>query len=177
MLKKEKVEIVKELAESLSKCVIAIATDYRGLTAKEMVQLRRLLSEQGIEYRVAKNTLTRFASEKACVTQLQTLLEGPLALAFDYDDMVKPAKVLSDYIRSSGSVLKIKGGILGDRLLEPKEVSALANIPPRDVLVSQLLGRLWIPVQSLHNILNAPLRGLINAIQARIYQIEGGENA
>jgi len=176
MLRAEKESIVNELVDSLSKCTIVIATDYRGLKAKEMVQLRRKLSEMDIEYRVVKNTLTRFAAEKTGKEQMNTLLVGPLALAFGTDDVIKPAKALSDYIRSSGSTLQIKGGLLGDRLLDAKEVSALASIPPREVLVSQLVGQLWAPVQSLHNVLSAPLRELVNVFQARIQQLEGGES-
>jgi len=176
MLRAEKENVVKELVDSLSKCTVVIATDYRGIKAKEMVQLRRQLSGMDIEYRVVKNTLARFAAEKTGKEQMNALLVGPLALAFGSDDVVKPAKALSDYIRSSGSALQIKGGMLGDRFLNAKEVSVLASLPPREVLVSQLVGQLWAPVQSLHNVLSAPLRELVNVFQARIQQLEGGEN-
>lgn len=174
MLRERKEEIINELADSLSRCTIAIATDYRGLSAKEMVQLRRHLTELDIEYRVVKNTLTRFAAKKAGKNQLEALLAGPLAIAFGYDDVVKPAQALSEHIRSSGSVLQIKGGVLGDRLLTPEEISTLAAVPPRDVLISQLMGQLWAPLQGLHNVLSAPLQGLLSVIQARIQKIEGG---
>ncbi len=176
MLKKEKEKIINELAESLSNCSIVIATDYRGLTAKEMVQLRRQLTDMGIEYRVAKNTLTRFAAEKAGKQQFNALLSGPLAMAFGYDDIVKPAKVLNEYIRASASVLQIKGAMLGDRLLGRREVSLLATTPPRDILISQLLGQLQAPLQALHNVISAPLRGFVYILQARTQQLEGGES-
>ena len=174
MFRKQKEEIVNELANSLSRCTIVIATDYRGLPAKEMVQMRRRLSEQGIEYRVAKNTLTRFAAKKAGKKQLEELLVGPLAMVFGYDDVIIPAKTISEYIRSSGSNLKIKGGMMGNTLLNPREISTLASIPPRDILVSQLIGQLWAPMQTLHNVLSTPLQKFIYVIQARIQQIEGG---
>ncbi len=173
MLKrKEKEKIIDELTNCLSKCTIAIATDYRGLTAKEMVQLRRQLRSNSIDYRVTKNTLTKFAAEKANKKQLESLLSGPLAVAFGYDDVIKPAKALSDFVRSTGATLRIKGGLLGDRLLSPKEVSALANIPPKEILISQLVGQLATPLYLLHNILSSPLRGFANILQARIRQIE-----
>jgi large subunit ribosomal protein L10 len=174
MLKERKEQIISELADSLSRCTIAIATGYRGLSAKEAVQLRRRLTELGVEYRVVKNTLTRFACEKAGKKQLETLLTGPLAIAFGYDDVIKPAQALSEHIRSSGSVLQIKGGVLGDRLVTAKEISMLAATPPRDVLISQLVGQLQAPLQILHNVLSAPLQGLLNVIQARIQQVGGG---
>jgi large subunit ribosomal protein L10 len=174
MLKEKKGQMIDELASSLSRCTVAVATDYRGLTAKEMVQLRRRLTESGIDYRVIKNTLTRFAAEKAGKKQLEALLTGPVAIAFGYDEVVKPAQVLREHIRSAGSMLKIKGGILGDRLLTAEDVASLATIPPREILISRLLGQLQAPLQGLHNVLNAPMRGLLNVMQARIKQVEGG---
>jgi large subunit ribosomal protein L10 len=174
MLKEKKGQMIDELASSLSRCTIAVATDYRGLTAKEMVQLRRRLTESGIDYRVIKNTLTRFAAEKAGKKQLEALLTGPVAIAFGYDEVVKPAQVLREHIRSAGSMLKIKGGILGDRLLTAEDVASLATIPPREILISRLLGQLQAPLQGLHNVLSAPMRGLLNVMQARIKQVEGG---
>ena len=174
MLKEKKEQMIDELTSSLSRCTIAVATDYRGLTAKEMVQLRRRLTELGIEYRVIKNTLTRFAAEKAGKKQLDSLLTGPVAVAFGYDDVVKPARVLREHIRSTGSMLQIKGGILGDRLLTAEDVTNLATMPPREVLISKLMGQLQAPLQALHNVLSAPLRGFLNVMQARMKQIEGG---
>jgi large subunit ribosomal protein L10 len=174
MLKEKKGQMIDELASSLSRCTVAVATDYRGLTAKEMVQLRRRLTESGIDYRVIKNTLTRFAAEKAGKKQLEALLTGPVAIAFGYDEVVKPAQVLREHIRSAGSMLKIKGGILGDRLLTAEDVASLATIPPREILISRLLGQLQAPLQGLHNVLSAPMRGLLNVMQARIKQVEGG---
>jgi len=174
MLKEKKEQMIDELAGNLSRCTIAVATDYRGLTAKEMVQLRRRLTDMGIEYRVIKNTLTRFAAEKAGKRQLEALLTGPVAIAFGYDDVIKPAQVLREHIRSVSSVLQIKGGIMGDRLLTAEVIVNLATMPPRDVLIARLVGQLQAPLQSLHNVISAPLRGLLNVMQARIKQIEGG---
>ena len=174
MLKEKKEQMIDELASSLSRCTIAVATDYRGLTAKEMVQLRRRLTESGIEYRVIKNTLTRFAAERAGKNQLETLLTGPVAIAFGYDDVIKPAQILREHIRSAGSVLKIKGGILGDKMLTAEDVANLAAMPSKDILLARLVGQLNAPLQALHNVLSAPLRGLLNVMQARIKQVEGG---
>ena len=174
MLKEKKGQMIDELASRLSRCTIAVATDYRGLTAKEMVQLRRRLTESGIEYRVIKNTLTRFAAEKAGKNQLETLLTGPVAIAFGYDDVIKPAQILREHIRSAGSVLKIKGGILGDKMLTAEDVANLAAMPSKDILLARLVGQLNAPLQALHNVLSAPLRGFLNVMQARIKQVEGG---
>jgi large subunit ribosomal protein L10 len=174
MLKKqEKEQVINELAENLSKSVIIIATDYRGLTAKDMVLLRRKLRESGVEYKVAKNTLTKFAAEKTGRVQLNDLLTGPMAMAFGYDDEIKPAKVLSDFIKSSGSTLKITGGLLGDKLLTPADIAYLASIPSREILIARLVGQLASPVQKLHYVLSSPIRGLLYTLQARVQQLEG----
>ncbi len=174
MLRKQKEEIINELAEDLGKCAVAIATDYRGLTAKEMVQLRKQLHLQGVEYKVVKNTLAHLAAEKAGVKGLDQFLVGPLAIALSYDDAVKPAKVLVDTMKIPGSVLKIKGGVMGGKVLTAADVSSLAAIPPKEVLISQLLGRLKSPIYSLHFVLSSPLRGLAYVLQARVKQLEGG---
>lgn len=174
MLREKKEQMIEKVAASLSKCTVAVATDYRGLTAQEMVQLRRRLAESGIEYKVIKNTLTRFAAQKAGRRQLETLLTGPVAIAFGYDDVLKPAQVLREHIRSMGSALQIKGGILGDRLLTADDIANLATMPPREVLIARLLGQLQAPLQALHNVLSAPLQGLLNLMQARMKQVEGG---
>jgi len=173
MIREKKEEKINELAGNLSKCVVAIATDYRGLTAKEMVQLRRQLHQQGVEYKVVKNTLAHFAAEKAGVKGLDQFLTGPLALALSYDDPIKPAKVLMEHIRSAGSVLKIKGGVMGDRILSTADILSLAATPFKEVLIAQLVGRLKAPIYSLHWVLSSPLRGLAGILQARIKQLEG----
>jgi large subunit ribosomal protein L10 len=172
MLKKhEKEQLIKELADNLSKSTIVITTDYRGLTAKDMVQLRRKLRESGIEYKVAKNTLTKFAAEKTGQTHLNDLLSGPMAIAFGYNDEVKPAKILHDFIKSTGSNLKITGGLLGDKRLTPDDINNLASIPSKEILIARFLGQLVSPLQSLHYLLSSPMRGLLYVLQARSQQL------
>ncbi|MFA5079594.1 MAG: 50S ribosomal protein L10 [Dehalococcoidia bacterium] len=173
MIRKQKEAVINELAGNLSKCVVAVATDYRGLTAKEMVQLRKQLHQQGVDYKVVKNTLMRFAAEKAGMKGLDGFLTGPMAIALSYDDAVKPAKILVEHIKSANSVLKVKGGVLGDKVLTPADVISLAATPSKEVLISQLLGRLKSPVYSLHFVLSSPLRGLVGVLQARAKQLEG----
>jgi len=173
MIRKQKEAIINELAENLGKCVVAITTDYRGMTAKEMVQLRKQMHTHGVEYKVVKNTLMHFAAEKAGVRGLEQFLTGPMAIALGYDDAVKPAKILTDHIKATNSVLKIKGGILGDKVLSIADVISLAAIPSREILISQLMGRLKAPISSLHYVLSSPLRGLAVVLQARAKQLEG----
>ena len=167
MLREKKVQIVSNLADDLSRSTIIIATNYQGLLAKQMAELRNALAKAGVEYHVVKNTLVYRAADQAGKPQLRDIIEGPVALAFGYDDIVNTAKALNQYIKSAALSLQIRGGLLGDRILLPEEVVSLANLPPREVLISQLIGQLQAPIGTLHNILNLPLQGLLNVLQNR----------
>jgi large subunit ribosomal protein L10 len=164
--KSEKQKLIEEIADKLSRSTIVIATDYRGINSKDMVSLRRQLRAAGVEYQITKNTLTKFAADKTDHSGLDELLTGPLALAFGYDDVVKPAKVLNDFIKSSGANLKIKGGLLDKKLLNTAEIVSLANTPSREILLSMLLGQLNAPIQGLHTLLSSPLRSLAYALNS-----------
>jgi len=171
MLREKKVQIVSNLADDLSRSTIIIATNYQGLLAKQMAELRNALAKAGVEYHVVKNTLVYRAAEQAGKPQLRDIIEGPVALAFGYDDIVNTAKALNQYIKSEALSLQIRGGLLGDRILLPEEVVSLANLPTREVLISKLIGQLQAPIGTLHNILNLPLQGLLNVLQNRAQTI------
>ncbi len=171
MLREKKIDMVNRLADDLSRSTIVIATNYQGLSAKEMAELRHALADTAISYRVVKNTLTRFAAQRVGKEQVMSVIEGPTALAFGYGDVVKPARVLSQYIKSTGLAVQIRGGLLGEQVLGADEVMNLANLPSKEVLISQLISQLYAPLWSLHNILNFPLRGLQNVLQARIQKL------
>ena len=173
MSREKKTQIIDSLRETFSRCSIGVLTDYRGLSASEMTILRRKLRELGIEYRVVKNTLARFAAERASRADLVSSFEGPVAIAFGYGDIVEPAKTLADYIRASKSSLTIKGGFLIDRLLTSGEVSALSTLPSREILLAKVLGGMQSPIAALVNCLAAPLAGMARVLQARIKQLEG----
>jgi large subunit ribosomal protein L10 len=171
MLREKKVQIVSNLADDLSRSNIIIATNYQGLLAKQMAELRNALAKAGVEYHVVKNTLVYRAADQAGKPQLRDIIEGPVALAFGYDDIINTAKALNQYIKSAALSLQIRGGLLGDRILLPEEVVSLANLPAREVLISKLIGQLQAPIGTLHNILNLPLQGLLNVLQNRAQTI------
>lgn len=173
MPREKKVQIVDTLHEMLSKCNVGILTDYRGLSAAEMTELRRILRKSGIEYTVVKNTLARFAAEKAGRDELTGLFKGPIAVAFGYGEITEPAKVLAEYIHTSKSTLNIKGGFLDTGALTAGEVTTLAKLPPKEILLAQLLGGIQSPIVSLVSILAAPIREVMGVLQARITQLEG----
>jgi large subunit ribosomal protein L10 len=170
MLREKKVQIVSNLADDLSRNNIIIATNYQGLLAKQMAELRNALSKAGVEYHVVKNTLVFRAADQAGKPQLRDIIEGPVALAFG-DDVVNTAKALNQYIKSAALPLQIIGGLLGDQILPPQEVISLATLPPREVLIAKLIGQLQAPIGTLHNILNLPLQGLLNVLQNRAQTI------
>ena len=171
MLREKKVQIVGNLADDLSRSTIIIATNYQGLLAKQMAELRNALAKAGVEYHVVKNTLVFRAADQAGKPQLRDIIEGPVALAFGYDDIVNASKALNQYIKSEALSLQIIGGLLEDRILLSEEVVSLANLPTREVLISKLIGQLQAPIGTLHNILNLPLQGLLNVLQNRTQTI------
>jgi len=167
MLREKKVQIVNSLAENVSRSTIIIATSYQGLLAKQMAELRNALAKAGIQYHVVKNTLIYRAADEAGKPQLKDIIEGPVALAFGYADTVVMAKAFNQQIKSAALALQVRGGLLGNRVLNQEELAALANLPSKDVLIARLLGQLQAPVVTLHNILSYPLQGLFNVLQRR----------
>ncbi len=173
MSREKKAEIIERLREDISNCEIGILTDYRGLSTLEITALRRRLQEAGNQYRVVKNTLARFAAERAGREDLISSFEGPVAIAFGYGSLTEPAKVLADYIRTSGASVSIKGGFLPGRLLTLEDVVTLSSLPSREVLLAKVVGGMKSPLWALAGCLTSPLRGFVGVLQARIKQLEG----
>jgi large subunit ribosomal protein L10 len=173
MAKEKKAQIIDELQATFSKCNVGILTDYRGLSTAEIDDLRRKLKESGIEYRVVKNTLARFAARKAGMSELTDSFEGPVAVAFGYGEIPEPARVLVEYIQATKSTLGIKGGFLSDRLLTSGDVETLATWPTREILIGQVMAGIQSPIAGLVNVLAGPIRGIMSVLQARVQQLEG----
>ncbi|HEY90652.1 MAG TPA: 50S ribosomal protein L10 [Dehalococcoidia bacterium] len=173
MSRAKKTQIIEELQEEISESSIGILTDYRGLTNSQITVLRRKIQESNGSYRVVKNTLARFAAERADKADLGGGFEGPVAIAFGYGDMSEISKTLTDYIRTSGATVSIKSGFISDRVLTAEEIINIANLPPREVLLARVVGGMKSPINGLVNCLASPLRGLAGVLQARIQQLEG----
>ena len=173
MSREKKAQTIDRLQDTFSKCSIGILTDYRGLSTPEITVLRRKLRESSVEYKVVKNTLARFAGERAGKDDLVNFFEGPVAIAFGYGDITEPAKILTDYIRTSKASLSIKGGFLGDRLLTSEDVVTLSTLPSREILLAKVLGGMQGPIITLVGCLTTPIKGIIGVLQARIKQLEG----
>ena len=171
--KDKKAQIIDSLQEVLSRCSVGVLTDYRGLSAAEMTKLRRQLREAGIEYRVVKNTLARFAAERAGKDELVSFFEGPVAIAFGYGDITEPAKALAAYVQASKVEISIKGGFLPDGLLRSEDVETLSKLPSREILLAKVVGGIQSPISALVSRLSAPMTGLVGVLQSRIKQLEG----
>ncbi|REJ18246.1 MAG: 50S ribosomal protein L10 [Paenibacillaceae bacterium] len=143
----EKQQIVEEITAKLRESATTVLTDYRGLNVAQVTELRRKLREAGIEFRVLKNTLIRRATANAELTELDSVLTGPTAVAFGKDDAVAPAKILSQFAKEN-EALKIKGGVVEGRVVGFDEIKALADLPSREGLLSMLLSVLQAPIRN-----------------------------
>jgi large subunit ribosomal protein L10 len=173
MQRSEKEKVVAELAERLRSTDTLIVADYRGLSVTDINKLRGELLEHGARFTVVKNTLTRRAAEEAGADALLALLDGPTAIAFleSEGDPVAVAKALSTAARET-RVLEIRGGILDGQQIGEDEVKNLATLPPADVLRGQLVSAVSGPLMSVVGLFTAPLRDLVNVLDARIKQLE-----
>jgi large subunit ribosomal protein L10 len=172
MLRRDKERIVSELTERLKDAESLLVADYRGLTMPEIDDLRTKLLDTGARFSVVKNTLTRRAAEEAGVNELLELIDGPTAIAFiDAEgDPAAAAKVLNDAARAR-NVLVIRGGLLEGKTLTDAEVTQLATLPPVDVLRAQVAGAVAAPLTTIVALFTAPLRDLVNVLDARIAQL------
>jgi large subunit ribosomal protein L10 len=157
MPRPEKVQAVEQIREQLDGARATFVTEYRGLTVGEQQELRRSVQKAQGEYQVFKMSLARRAVEGMSLEGLPDLLVGPTALAFAKNDPVPVAKVLKDFA-SAHDKLIIKGGILGGALLPPEQISRLADIESRDVLLSKIAGGFKAPLSKLAGMLGAKMR-------------------
>jgi large subunit ribosomal protein L10 len=169
----KKAETIEKLKEAFSKSPGAVIADYRGLRASEMTALRRKLKESGVVLVVVKNTLAGIAATRAGKAALTAAFAGPVAIAFGSGDVAQPAKSLLEYVRTNRDTkLTIKGGFLTDRLISAADVTTLAALPPREVLIARLMGGIQAPIARLVGQLQAPLSGFTRALEARRKQLE-----
>src|SRR5689334_5792531 len=159
---------VAELREQLANNRTLIVSEYRGLTVREIGEIRRALRKQGVSYRVVKNRLMKIAAEDSVRSALDTLLVGPTAIAFGNDEGAT-AKVVIDTMRPYKQV-KITGAVLGDRAIDGDGVTRLASLPSRETLLSQIAGAIAAPMATTAGLFDAPLRdivGLVAALEAK----------
>jgi large subunit ribosomal protein L10 len=160
MLQKE--QAVEELRKKMDDAVITILTDYRGLNVAEDTELRAKLREAGVSYAVAKNTLIKLAAHGLEIDDLDQFLEGPTAVAFS-SDPVGVSKVLIEFAKTHKK-LEIKSGLLEKKLVNAEEITNLAKLPSREVLLAQLLGAVQSPMYGFAGSLAGILRKFVYAL-------------
>jgi large subunit ribosomal protein L10 len=158
----EKQQTVTDIASKLRDSKSTVIVDYRGLNVTQVTELRKQLRDSGVEFKVYKNSLARRATEQTEMTDLDAYLVGPTAIAFSSDDVVAPAKILSDFAKKNDA-LEIKAGIVEGKVVDVSEIKALADLPSREGLLSMLL-----------SVLQAPMRNFALATKAVAEQKEAG---
>ena len=163
----DKVAVVDEVRERLGESSASVVTEYRGLTVAAMAELRRTLRASGGDFKVFKNTLVRRAIEGGDHAGLADHLVGPTAITFVSGDVSAVAKALKDFAKTNPALI-IKGGVLDGKSLSDKDLKALADLPSRDVLLSQLAGLIASPMQQLASLFKAVPQSLAYGLKALI---------
>jgi large subunit ribosomal protein L10 len=161
----QKAVVLEETRERLQRTSAYVVMDYRGLTVAEISVLRREMRKAGAELQVLKNTLFRMAAADTDTVVDDSVLHGPTAVAFGYDDPIAPAKVIADFVKTHPHTA-IKGGAVGRHTLNADQVKALAKIPPKPVVLSQLAGTLQAPMSKMAAGLNALPTKMAQLLQA-----------
>ena len=163
----EKVAIVEELNAKFASSSAVVLTEYRGLKVSDLEKLRQTLVQAGGSFKVYKNTLVKFAASNAGLVGIDPFLEGPTALAFVSADVVDVAKVLKDFSKANPSLV-IKAGVLGNKVISGEDALALADLPSREVLLSQFAGLLASPLVSFASLLKAVPQNFAYALSALV---------
>lgn len=168
--------MVDEVRERFDGASAAILTEYRGLTVKDLANLRQALRDAGATYGIYKNTLVRFAVRDLGATELEDMLTGPTAIAFIDGDAAAVAKALRDFSKTNPNLV-IKGGLLGTSILSAADTNALAELPSREVLLARIAGGLAAPLQKMAGLLQALPRNMAYGLAALIEQKGGAPEA
>jgi large subunit ribosomal protein L10 len=167
MNRDQKAAVVAEVAAQIQESEAVFAVDYRGISVPQAAELRTKLNDAGARFRVVKNTLTELAADKAGADSLKEVLDGPTAFTFvaaEGGDVALAAKALAQFRRET-ELLEFKGGVMGGEALTAEQIGAIARLPAKEILHSQLVGVIASPITGLVRGLNALIAGL--AIQLR----------
>jgi large subunit ribosomal protein L10 len=160
LTKSKKQEIVRELTDKFQKQKSVIFADFRGIGVNKLMALRREMKKVGAEFRVAKKTFLRIALKSIGIEYDPKELDGEIGVIFAYEDQVAPAKSAVKFGKEN-ETFKVLRGLLGGKLLDGKEVLALAKLPSREQLLGKLVGTLNAPIQGFYNVLQGNLRNLV----------------
>ena len=166
----QKRELVKNLANDLKEAKGIVLTNYRGLTVAKDTELRRELRAANVTYRVVKNTMLRLAADEAGLNGFDSHLEDTTALAFSKEDAVAPAKIICGFIKKNKleepGILTVKVGAVEGKVIEAKEVKALASLPSREELIAKLLGSMNAPIANFVGVTQGIIRNFVGVLDA-----------
>ena len=145
--------VVEEISEKIKDAQALVLVDHRGLTVAQDTELRKKLREEGVTYKVYKNTMMNFAFKGTDFEQLKDLLNGPSAMAVSTNDPAAPARVLYDFAKKA-KALEIKGGVIQGKFYDAAAMTEIAEIPSKDVLLSKLLGSMQSPIANFARVIN-----------------------
>jgi len=165
LTKRQKAEIIDELADKIKRQQSLIFTDIAGVNVGDIRKLRRSLRGAEIEYKVAKKSLINLAFKKAKQELDISVMTGSLGLAFSYADPISPAKIVFDFLKEHQK-LRVLGGLMGNRFLTFEEIEALSKIPSRKELLAKLVWLIRGPISGFVNVLQGNLRNLIGVLDA-----------
>lgn len=176
MNRDDKRAVVERLVAQIKESKAMIVTDYRGLTVSQTAEIRDALRPSGATFHVAKNTLARMAAEEAERPHLVEFLQGPTAIAFIADDPAAAAKKLSEVARQT-KILAVRGGVMNGHTLTADQIRMLGDLPPREVLLAQVVGTVAGPLQGTVGVLAAPLRDIVGLLDSYIAKRQEAEAA
>jgi large subunit ribosomal protein L10 len=170
MNRTEKASFVAALRERIRRAPVVYLTDFTGLNVKSITQLRRSLRASGAEYVVVKNRLARLAFSEMELPNIFDGIDGPTGMVLGYEDVIAPAKALTDFAKQHDKKPAFKVGILENKVLQPDQIVRLAKLPPRDQLLAELAGAMSAPTAMLAMALEAKLQemaGLVDALREK----------
>jgi len=159
-------QAVAELAELLRSSSAMAVADYRGLKVSDMQAVRRTLRDSGVQLHIAKNRLLKIAADEADRAELKPMLTGPTALATIDGDEAAMAKAVSDALRPYARTVTVRGGMLGDQAIDAAQLTRLATLPTRDVLLGKIAGGMAAPLTGMAGVLAANIRNLVGVLSA-----------
>ena len=166
----KKAATVAELSDMLSRASMTVVADYRGLKVSDLQTFRTTLRGLNADARVAKNTLTTIAAKEVGKSGLSEYLSGPTILINAYGDPVTVAKAINDFARTS-RILKVRGGVAGQRSINEASLVTIATLPSREVLLGRVVGQIQAPLTGLVSVLSGTIRKFVYVLQARVDQL------
>jgi len=166
----EKKQIVTDFSKKMEGFQAAILTHYRGLNVEQINTLRRRLREEKISYHVVKNTMMKLAAKGTDLEKIADYFKGPTAIAVSYGDPISLAKILTEFVKTQPR-LEIKIGLIQGQVAPPEEIKTLATMPPREVLLAQIMGGIQGPAQEVAGVIQSGLQQIVGVIDARADQL------